>query len=96
MEYLLLLSSSVAACSTQETGRSSTTLTAEQQVILAATSKCGLPADRLQPVGDGRVILKPDPNDDYKKIDCLLAEVGKAPKLKLGFIGNERYEENSQ
>lgn len=61
------------------------------------TAGCGLPAGTLTLAGTDEVTVAVQPDEDYKKVDCLLTALRKShPKLKLGFIGNEAYDTGNQ
>jgi hypothetical protein len=59
-----------------------------QQAINEITRLCGLPADRVQIIEGNEARVKPDANDKYKKVDCLLAGLKSLRGIQLGFVGN--------
>ncbi len=61
------------------------------------TAHCGLPAGTLRLTGDGLVAVRPSPDTEYAKIDCVLAEIRKTGlKQRYAFIGNEAYDTGSR
>ena len=52
---------------------------------------CGLPRKTFKLVGDDQVHMRPEPDANYKSVDCALSRLGKDKALKLGFVGNEYY-----
>ena len=58
--------------------------------IYASISRCGMKGHiRLQKEGEKQFrIVYLDPNSDYAKVDCVLAEA-KRLRIDLGFVGNE-------
>jgi hypothetical protein len=87
---------SLLSCSAPETNWTTMTPASRQQLIRQVTSKCGLPADRLQLFEGDSLVLRPDPNDSYERIDCLLGELKKVRGIRMGFVGNEAYVEDTQ
>ena len=69
---------------------------ARSLLLKQITDKCGLPSDRLQPVGPAGLTINLQPTDQYQSVDCMLAELKKVRGIKLGFVGNEIYDENMQ
>ena len=67
-----------------------------QQLMNEITTKCGLPEDRLQLIGGQELRVRPDPNDQYGRVDCMLGELKKVPGVRMGFVGNEAYIGNEQ
>ena len=53
-----------------------------------------MPADSLKPVGPAGLTFNLPPDAKYPQVDCLLAEMKNVPGVKLGFVGNEVYDEN--
>jgi hypothetical protein len=60
--------------------------------INASISKCGMDGHiRLHRLGERQFRIEYlDPNSDYAKVDCFLAEA-KRLRIDLGFVGNEAY-----
>jgi hypothetical protein len=59
----------------------------------AISDKCGVARSTLRLQGD-EMAIRPDPNESYERIDCVLNEIKNArPPLpyKFGFEGNERF-----
>ena len=67
---------------------------ARSQLLKHISRKCGLPADSLKPVGPAGLTFNLPPDAKYPQVDCLLAEMKNVPGVKLGFVGNEVYDEN--
>jgi len=44
-------------------------------------------------MGD-EVHIRPNPDEDYKKVDCGLAEAKRLNVTKMGFVGNEAYSDD--
>jgi hypothetical protein len=60
---------------------------------------CSLPAGTIIVKSDGSVKLRPRADELYKNVDCALTELRKSGVLSyapMGFVGNERYDENMQ
>src|SRR3954470_5174603 len=60
--------------------------------------KCGYPRSEWTLVETEELHLKPDPNERYEAVDCMLREIKRSHiPFDLGFVGNEAYEPgNSQ
>ena len=60
---------------------------------------CKLPAGTIVVKADQEVRLRPRPTEAYQNVDCALSEL-KSSKIasyaSMGFVGNERYDENLQ
>jgi hypothetical protein len=56
---------------------------------------CGLPRSALRLVGDDQLHMQPLPDTKYERVDCALVKLKKMPDLKLGFVGNEYYPNDS-
>ena len=58
--------------------------------IYASISRCGMDGHiQLQRLGEREFRIEYlDPNSDYAKVDCFLAEVRRL-RIGLGFVGNE-------
>ena len=59
----------------------------------AISDKCGVARSTLRLQGD-EMTIRPDPNESYERIECVLNEIKNArPPLpyKFGFEGNERF-----
>jgi hypothetical protein len=55
--------------------------------------KCGYPRSGWELVGTEDLHLRPDPNERYQVVDCMLGEIKKSDiPFKMGFVGNEAYE----
>ncbi|MEA3038405.1 MAG: hypothetical protein QOE79_918 [Sphingomonadales bacterium] len=55
--------------------------------------KCGYPSSQWTLVGTEDLHLKPDPNERYQIVDCMLREIKRSDiPFKMGFVGNEAYE----
>ena len=63
----------------------------QEEALQEITEKCRLPSDRLQSLGNNEVRVRPNPNDDYGAVDCMLRGVKTLRGIKLGFVGNEAY-----
>jgi len=62
-----------------------------QQAVERMTSKCRLPADRITVLEGNQARVRPDANDSYESVDCLLTELKSMHGVELGFVGNEAY-----
>lgn len=57
------------------------------------TAHCGLPTETLGLTGDGIVTVRPSPDSDYAKVDCVLTEIQKTDlKQRYAFVGNEAHD----
>ncbi|MCE7797431.1 hypothetical protein LWE61_12785 [Sphingobium sufflavum] len=56
--------------------------------------KCGLDRSGLKLTGKRGLQFQPDPSTKFDVVDCTLTELKRAkfPDMKMGFVGNERYE----
>jgi hypothetical protein len=55
--------------------------------------KCGYPRSEWELVGTEDLHLRPDPNERYEVVDCMLKEIKTSDiPFKIGFVGNEAYE----
>jgi len=64
-----------------------------QRELDASIDKCGLPHSFFTMNGD-EVHIRPKPDEDYKKVECGLAEAKRLNIAKLGFVGNEAYSDD--
>jgi 16S rRNA C967 or C1407 C5-methylase (RsmB/RsmF family) len=65
--------------------------------LKSITQRCGLPEDSLQLSGTDDLHVRPPVDAKYESVDCALAELKKANMpLKMGFVGNEVYANESQ
>jgi hypothetical protein len=86
---LLPLALAVAGCSQAV----STDKLTGQARLDAISDKCNVPRSTLQLVGND-MHIRPDPNESYTRIECVLNEIKNArPPLpyNFGFEGNERF-----
>ena len=51
--------------------------------------QCRTPPEWVSVAAGGEVHLRPPPDADYAKVDCVLAQLRLHNVVKLGFIGNE-------
>jgi len=51
--------------------------------------RCGTPREWVTVATEDEVRLRPSPEADYAKVDCILSQLRKEKGIKLGFIGNE-------
>ena len=76
----IILTVLLASCATTRTTQSD---------VDAAVRKCGLDGQLVaQVAGRDLTIARLNPNVEYQRFDCLLAEV-KRMRLNLGIVGNE-------
>jgi hypothetical protein len=63
----------------------------------AIADKCGLPRTALKLHGKDELQFQPPQDAKYEAVDCTLTEL-KAIKfpMKLGFVGNELYQEEAK
>ena len=55
--------------------------------------KCGYPRSEWRLVRTDELHLKPDPNERYEVVVCMLREIKRSHiPFDLGFVGNEAYE----
>jgi len=66
-------------------------LAERQKALDAISQQCGLPVDRLTILEGHKVRVKPDANDQYEAVDCLLSGVKSLRGIQLGFVGNEAF-----
>ena len=64
-----------------------------QTTLEASADKCGLPRSFFTMMGD-EVHIRPNSDEDYKKVDCGLAEAKRLNVTKMGFVGNEAYSDD--
>jgi hypothetical protein len=65
--------------------------------LKAITQRCGLPETSLRLVGTDDLHVRPPVDAKYESVDCALAELKKANMpLKMGFVGNEAFVNESQ
>lgn len=67
-----------------------------EAALAAITDGCGLPRTALRTQGD-MIVLQPPLDAGRDRFDCLLRQIsanGLTANMQMGFIGNERAEEN--
>ena len=64
-----------------------------QSTLDASADKCGLPRSFFRARGE-EVHIQPNRDEDYKKVDCGLAEAKRLNVTKMGFVGNEAYSDD--
>lgn len=71
------------------------TVKSRQFLMREITRECGLPDNRLQLKNGTDLVLRLQPDDQYERVDCMLAKF-KGRSVRLGFVGNEQYVGNAQ
>ncbi len=68
-----------------------------QGALDAIADQCRLSRSTLLVSGD-EVRLRPEPTAEYESVDCALEKLKQLPGLgmKMGFVGNEAYTNESQ
>jgi hypothetical protein len=68
-----------------------------QGILDRIADECGLPRATFKLVGDDDLHLKPEPTEEYSKVDCGLQKLKESGiPFKMGFVGNEAYKGNLQ
>src|SRR3954453_6597814 len=93
--FLLVLGSIAAAggCSQNASPAPHDLRSQRLSELEAMGQRCRYPHSGWRLVGTEELHLKPDPNERYEVVDCMLLEFKKSDiPYKIGFVENEAYE----
>ena len=71
-------------------------ITERAEILREITQKCGLPSDRLYILQGNEIAVRPQSDDSYESVDCMLGGLKTLRGIQLGFIGNEALIEEKQ